>query len=386
MKVAFVGGARYSKPLDATSEKKFGLLAGLGRAFVIGFSTDVWPRQFTQHASFYLLPHLRVAGLRYASLFLLGPPLAVWLIFWRGVQVLVAQSPYEGFAAAVAKRVGRWFGRKVALVVESHGDFEVSLFLQRRIWFPGLYRMLMRQAARFSLRHADVLRAISTSTGAQLQRLAPDKPILKFPTWTDIGMFFEAGGVEQKYGDQVVYAGVLIPRKGVHFLLDAFAKVNREVPTARLLLVGNPENAQYAQSLRDQVEGLELNGTVAFQNHEPQRELGRRIARARVFVLPSLSEGLGRVVVEAMACGTPVIGSRVGGIPEMIEDSVTGFLVPPGHVEALADRIRWVLSHREEAQEMGQRARESAKAFFSPEAYVQWYARLFEIAILAARE
>jgi len=289
MKVAFVGGARYSKPLDATSEKKFRLLAGLGRAFVIGFSTDVWPKQFTQHASFYLLPHLRVAGLRYASLFLLGPPLAVWLIFWRGVQVLVAQSPYEGFAVAVAKRVGRWFGRKVALVVESHGDFEVSLFLQRRVSVPWLYRALMRWAAGFSFRHSDVLRAISNSTRAQLERWAPDKPVLQFPAWTDIEVFFEAGGDRQKDGHLVLYAGVLVPLKGVHFLLDAFAKVNDDAPTARLCLIGKPSDAHYAQSLREQVDRLGLNGSVTFQNHEAQQELGRHMARARVFVLPSLS-------------------------------------------------------------------------------------------------
>jgi glycosyltransferase involved in cell wall biosynthesis len=385
-KVAFLGGARYSKPLDTASEKKFCLLTRLGRIFVIGFSEDVWPRLFRQHARFYLLPQLPVGGLRYVSMFLLGLPVAMWLIICHGIQVLVAQSPYEGCVATVATKLGGWFGREVALIVESHGDFEVSLFLQRRVRFPNLYRMLMRQAARFSLRHADVLRAISTSTRAQLERAAPDKPMLEFPTWTDMEVFFAAGGSRQKYGDQVVYAGVLITRKGVHVLLEAFAKVNREMPTARLLLIGKPEDRRYAQSLRDGVERLGLNGVVTFQHHQPQLELSRRIAEAQVFVLPSLSEGLGRVVVEAMACGTPVIGSRVGGIPQLIEDSVTGFLVPPGDVDALADRIRWMLSHREDAQDMGRQARESARTFFSSDAYMHSYARLFEMAILATRK
>ena len=102
------------------------------------------------------------------------------------------------------------------------------------------------------------------------------------------------------------------------------------------------------------------------------------MAEADVLVLPSVSEGLGRVVFEAMACGTPVIGSRVGGIAEMIEDGENGFLVPPGDVEVLAERLRWVLSNPQETCEMGRRARTFAKRFFSTEAYLDAYRRLFQ--------
>ncbi|MEM2991071.1 MAG: glycosyltransferase, partial [Halobacteria archaeon] len=101
---------------------------------------------------------------------------------------------------------------------------------------------------------------------------------------------------------------------------------------------------------------------------------------------PSVSEGLGRVVFEAMACGTPVIGSRVGGVQEMIEEGVTGFLVPPGDVDELAQRHKWILSHPEEAKQIGERAREFAQRFFSPKAYQQSYARLFQIAESILRE
>ena len=88
--------------------------------------------------------------------------------------------------------------------------------------------------------------------------------------------------------------------------------------------------------------------------------------RACVFVLPSMSEGLGRVVVEAMATGTPVIGSQVGGIPEMVEDGVTGFLVQPGDETMLAERLRWILEHPDEAWEMGRRAHAFAKRSSPP--------------------
>ena len=179
--VCFIGGMRYSKPLDPTSEKKFRALAGLGRIYVIGFSADARPRIFTQHAHFYLLPNLPLPVLRYAAMFTAGPMLALWCVLRHGVRVLVAQSPYEGFAAAWAKLLARLLGRRVALVVESHGDFEVSLFLQRRVPFRRLYRFLMRPCARFALKQADMLRAVSSSTRQQLERWFRKRNYSNFP-------------------------------------------------------------------------------------------------------------------------------------------------------------------------------------------------------------
>ena len=173
---------------------------------------------------------------------------------------------------------------------------------------------------------------------------------------------------------------MLIPRKGVHHLVRAFAKVAPEFPEARLEIVGRDENPKYAKELRQEVVRLGLNGRVSFIGEVSQVELANRMCRSCVFVLPSLSEGLGRVVVEAMATGTPVIGSQIGGIPEMVQEGLTGFLISPGDEEVLAERLRWMLKHPQEAEAMGHRAREFARSFFSPEAYLEGYKRLFEMA------
>lgn len=380
MKTCFIGGARYSQPLDTTSANKFKALGQLGEIFVIGFSQDLRPRRFTQHAHFYLLPKWSLPVLRYATMFTLGSWLALWLILRHGVEVLVAQSPYEGFAAALAKVMTRRLGRKVVLIVESHGDFEISLFLQRRVGSVRLYRILMRMAAQFSLQHADLLRAVSNSTRKQLESWAPDKPIVQFPTWTDIKVFLKAGEQNGRRRSDILYAGVLIPLKGIHHLIHAFSRVAPEFPEARLVIVGREENPEYAEELRRDVAKLGLDSRVVFLGEVSQAELADYMRQAAVFVLPSLSEGLGRVVVEAMATGTPVIGSDIGGIPEMVQEGQTGFLVPPGDEKVLAERLKWILSNPEEAQAMGKRAREFARSFFSTEAYVDGYRCLFTMA------
>ena len=377
VEVCFLGGARYSEPLDATSEKKFRALAALGHIFVIGFSKDAKPRRFTQHAHFYLLPYLPIPIVRYFLMFTFGPILALWCILRHKVSVLVAQSPYEGFAAALAKIIGGFLGRQVVLIMESHGDFEISLFLQRRILLPKVYRFLMRQTAHFALNHADLLRAVSNSTRAQLQKRASDKPLFQFMAWTDINVFFEAGR-DEVYRQDILYAGVLIPIKGIHHLLNSFARIALDFPAVRLILIGREEKKAYAAQLKGQVERLGLNGRVQFVGEVPQTELAQWMQRSIVFVLPSLSEALGRVVVEAMATGTPVIGSRVGGIPEMVQDGINGFLFLPGDEVSLAERLRWVFEHPTEVREMGCRARTFAQRFFSTEAHVHGYLQVFQ--------
>jgi glycosyltransferase involved in cell wall biosynthesis len=382
MRVCFLGGTRYRQPLEATAEKKFRALASLGEMTVVGFASEGKPCAFTQQARFYLLPQLPLPVLRYVLLFAAAPFLALWCILRHGVRILVAQSPYEGAAAVLAKILAGILGRRVALIVESHGDFEASLFMQRRVSLASVYRFLMRRTARFALRRADALRAVSKSTRQQLEHLAFQKPIVQFPAWTDIEPFLKAGSRRLSSGDAraILYAGVLIPRKGVHFLLEAFTRLHSEFPAARLCIIGNAENPDYAASLKEQALRLGLDGRVTFLDSLPQRQLAAYMAQAEVFVLPSESEGLGRVIFEAMAAGTPAIGSQVGGIPEMIKHGVTGFLVPAKDPAALADSLRWMLEHPREARQMGERARAFAQEFFSPHKYVRHYARLFQLA------
>jgi glycosyltransferase involved in cell wall biosynthesis len=382
VRACFFGGARYGRPLDATNKKKFAAMESCGQIFVIGFAHGLSPRVFTEHARFYLLPELPLPVLRYLELWIGGSVLALWLILRDGVRIFVAQSPYEGFAAAVVKKVAGWLGCRIALVVEVHGDFEKGFFLERSVPFSKLYRFLMARAARFSLGQADLLRAISSSTRQQLERWAPGKTIVQFPAWTDIGAFLLVGrrDKEEQGLRRILYVGVLTPLKGVHRLVNAFAPIAWEFSEARLVIVGRAQNRNYAEALRQQVCDLDLDDRVEFLHAMPQSELATWMGNAAVLVLPSSSEGLGRVIVEAMAAGTPVIGSDVGGIPDVIEDHVSGFLVPPGNERMLTERIRWILENPARARAMGRNGHTFAEQFFSTEVYLDGYRQIFRAA------
>jgi len=377
-KICWVGSARYTDPLDDTSRKKFQALTSLGDLYVIGVSKDIFPRFFREQARFYLLPKIPFHILRYLELYTLVPVIVLGLIFRHGVTVLVAQGPYEGVPAASAKMIAKLLGRRIAVIVENHNDFEETLFMQRKIRCPGLFRLLMHRAAKFTFSQTDILRPVSGTTRAQAVKWCPGKPVFQFVAWTDMEAFLSVGRNRTDYTSRtVVYTGVLIPRKGVLNLVNAFAAVLARVPDARLELVGKAENPDYTRAVKDKIDRLGISDRISFVPERPQKELAERMGKAAVFVLPSLSEALGRVVVEAMAAATPVIGSRVGGIPEMVIDGETGYLVDPGDEKALADKIVWFLMNPDKAEAMGRKAHEFAGSFFSTEKFVAWHREMF---------
>jgi glycosyltransferase involved in cell wall biosynthesis len=377
--ICFFGGARYRQPLNVTDRKKFAAMKGIGEIFVVGFAQGLRPRVFSEQAHFYLLPELPLRILRYLEIWLGGALIMAWLIRRHNVRLIVAQGPYEGVAAAIVKKITAWLGGHILLVVEVHGDFEASVFLERRIRLAELHRFFMARAARVSFQQADVLRAISNSTRTQLRRWVPAQTIVQFPAWTDIDAFnLAASETTERSSERILYAGVLTPLKGIHCLIDAFALIAGELPHSSLLIVGRRQNRAYADELRRQVTRLNLADRIEFMPTVTQGQLAKLMARCAVVVLPSLSEGLGRVLIEAMATATPVIGTNVGGIPDLIEDGENGFLVPSNDAPTLAKRLHWVLANPRQARAMGQAGQNFASKFFSTELYLNGYREVFQ--------
>jgi glycosyltransferase involved in cell wall biosynthesis len=159
------------------------------------------------------------------------------------------------------------------------------------------------------------------------------------------------------------FAGRLVPEKGVHVLLQALAAVVAQVPQVRLLIAG--QGSEEA-SLRRLAEQLGVAANIDWLGHIPREEMEQQFDRAWVQVVPSMwEEPFGNVSTEAMMRGTALIASKVGAQPEIILDGKTGFLVPPGDVDALANALCQVLLNPALAEEMGQAGRQRALMHFS---------------------
>lgn len=154
--------------------------------------------------------------------------------------------------------------------------------------------------------------------------------------------------------------GRLVPFKGHRYLLQAFAGVRLRHPSARLLVVGDgPER----DSLEQQLHEMGLDGTVQFTGH--RCDVPDLLAVMEIFVLPSLGEHFGRVLLEAMALEKPVVGTQAGGVLEVVEDGVTGVLVPPANPEALAEGIIRLLDDPTQARAMGRAGRRRVETYFN---------------------
>ena len=378
LRVLFVGGTRYSRPLNPTHARKFSALSHLARLSVLAFSADGRGRRFSQHAGFMLLPLLPLAPLRHLVLLVAVLFVGLTRVLRGQIDLLVAQSPYEGLAGGMVRLLARFLGRRVALVTEIHGDWEESPLLYRKVPFPRLYRGLLKRISHWVLRRSDVVRVISSFTLKKARQIVPEKPAVLFPTFTDIELFLETpGDAEDAEKKIVLFVGALVYLKGAHRLLEAMAMVRQEHPDAHLVIIGQGD---YRESLERGAASLGLTEAVTFAGTMPQNQLRDVMRRCSALVLPSLSEGLGRVLIEAMACGRPVIGTRVGGIPDLIQDGVNGYLVPPDRAKPLAAKIDHLLAHPETATEMGARGRAFVAETFSTEKYVDGYRRVFEMA------
>lgn len=374
--VLFIGGTRYSKPLSAMHRKKFEHLSSIAENYIIAFSQDGGALRFREYADFYLLPPMPIAPLRYLLFFVSSFFIGLGLCLREMTSVIVAQSPYEGLAAIAIKYGAGLLGRKVVVVTEIHGDWEESPFLYR-VYLPRACRFMFQKVANGVLKKSDIIRIISDFTKKKVERVVSNKPIFVFPTYTDIELFLERESHGYASGDEklVLFVGMLIFLKGIHILIQAMEPVIRQIPDAKLLIIGR---GGYKGRLKKLVSELGLEGEVEFLGHVSQAALSDYMRSCRVLVLPSLSEGLPRVLIEAMACGKPVIGTNVGGIPSLIRDGVNGFLVPPNSPEALAEKIIYLLLREGEAARMGAKGREFVAQTFSTEKYVEGYAKILD--------
>lgn len=153
--------------------------------------------------------------------------------------------------------------------------------------------------------------------------------------------------LELDAGPTLLYVGRLAPIKGLTTLLEAVALLRSRGQRVRLLVVGGDADDAgdgHEAYVRELTCRLGLCGAVQFLGAQPQPALRDYYVAADVTVMPSYYESFGMVALEAMACGSPVVASRVGGLATTVREGVTGFLVPEGDVAALADRIATLLS------------------------------------------
>jgi glycosyltransferase involved in cell wall biosynthesis len=224
---------------------------------------------------------------------------------------------------------------------------------------------------RFILKHADGIKTLYPGQVDRLKVDLTDKVIDSFFNLVDLERFKNLGEETT-----VLFAGFPLYRKGVDVLIRAFKKISAKYPQWKLKILGWFPDVEELNA--------EIGGHPQIFHHRPvpSREMPNHIGTCALFVLPSRSEAMGRVLLEAMAAGKPRIGANVGGIPTVITHGHDGFLFESENVAQLAQCLDKLMGNAALRARMGKAAKNRAKREFSAEQYFKRIAE-FYAAVLA---
>jgi glycosyltransferase involved in cell wall biosynthesis len=353
-RVLFVGRTRYRLPLEGPLAAKWDALSARLDLRVLASGTGSDPR-------FRLFRPRPLEGpLFYATL----PARVARELRSFDPDAIAAESAFEAVACELARIATR---SRARLIVEVHGDWRTStrLYGSRA---RGALGPLADLLATWAVRRADGWRAVSEFTASFVRELGGSPEV--FPAYTDLRAF--DGPVEPvPVEPRAVFVGVLERYKNVEGLAAAWRLVAARMPEARLHVVGDGPQAEVAAALD--------RAGATWERRLSQADVARALDASRALVLPSESEGLPRVVIEAFLRGRPVVATRAGGTPEIVEDGTNGLLVPRGDPDALATALGRVLADRDLAQRLGDAARASAARWLTtPEAFADRFRKLVD--------
>jgi glycosyltransferase involved in cell wall biosynthesis len=228
-------------------------------------------------------------------------------------------------------------------------------------WFTRVVRQpLIRRNERHSVRAAKYLTAISPYVMREFgDDVRGQVHLIENPT---NALFFEAQDCTQP--GQILFAGYLEERKSVHHVIEALALLRERVPHAHLMLLGQPREAAFGERLQAMVKQSGLEERVTFAGLVGERGVAEALSHCAVLVLPSRQETAPTIIQQAMAAGKPVVATRVGGIPDLVADGRTGWLVNYGDVAALANAIEKILQNPALGKQLGQAGRAEAEKRF----------------------
>ena len=263
---------------------------------------------------------------------------------------VLAQGAHETAAALSARKLA---GVDTAVIADLHGDWRAPT----RLYGSRLRTLLNPVADRVAvaaLRKADGVRTVTGYTTGLVRELGLE-PADEFPAYMDFDSFLQVAPAPLPRQPQALFVGVLERYKNVDGLAEAWRRAAPRLTDTRLRLVGSG-------MLQPVVEALvrDFPEQVSWSERLSPHDVSAALDESTFLLLPSRSEGMGRVIVEAFCRARPVVASRVGGIPDLVQDGQNGLLVEPGDRDGLADAIVRLAGDRALAERLGAGAHASA--------------------------
>lgn len=276
-----------------------------------------------------------------------------------GLDIVNGSDLWGGLAGVLFKR-----SNPVKVIAQLQGEF-----LPPSPFAHGLLsRLVLGYVARYASRRADLVRCLYQRAASNVRALGvPPAKIRIIPSRCDTSLFDPRRFPRNdRRNTRILFVGNVSIAKGVGTLIRSFAEF-ANVADATLTLVGEGPDTSSLSLLADR---LGVSGRIRFLGRIPHEGVPDAMHQADLFVFPSFSEATPRAIMEAMAMELPVIATRVGGIPEIVDEGRTGLLVPPARPKALAQAIVWALGNPPWCETAGRLGRERVLRCFTVERHL----------------
>lgn len=201
-----------------------------------------------------------------------------------------------------------------------------------------------------------------------------EEKISTIPLGVDTSTFKPPSNMPEKNHQEILFVGYLYKIKGTQYLIKAMHAITKEHKDVKLRIIGNGPDKQQLIKL---AEALKIKEKIEFEGFVPHNKMPKYYQQCDIFCFPTLGEPFGKSIIEAMACGKPVIASNIGGPAEIIKNGETGILVPPAQPKILAEKILKLLKDKKTAKKMGEKGRKTIMQDFSWEKIAEKYHKLY---------
>ena len=372
-KVLFVSPTVYSNPVPKDIQKKFQSLSKVCNPIIFAFSEKKFSSTiegvetiFNKKNKNRFLNYLKIIYLYFFKI----PK----IVKNQNIDIVCLQDPITGFFSIISLKIRK---SSVKVVVETHGDFIDTIGLEKNLLLPKFYKSIFNYLAKYSIKNADLIRSISEFTEKQVLNFGYQGLFVRFPAWINIDNYFNAN-IERSYFDtfNIIFVGSVTDRKNPKLIIESLEEIDADVS---LEIIGQTPNLKYLNELNKLISSSKHSKKITMTPFIKSEELISKYLSANLFILPSKSEGLGRVIIEAQSTACPVLVSSNTGMVDLIIENETGYIFENNNKHDLSKKIQYIMNNYENALQTGLNSKAFVKENFSVANFEFGYKKLFDL-------
>ncbi len=371
--VLFIAPTTYQLPLTENLKKKFITLSEVCNVSVLAFANSKTFLNET-YGNFYLNKKLKNRLLNYFRIIQISIFTTNKIIKKENIDIVCFQDPVSSFFSILFLMVRR---SEVKIIVETHGDFIETLSLEKNLVLPRLYKKLFYIMAKYSIGKSNIIRAVSSSTEQQVLDIDSSKSVVRFPAWID---FKDFQNIEPKPLSKdkfnILFIGSVTDRKKPHMIIEAIQQINDK--SYHLSIVGPAPNEKYYKELKDLIDKSDLQNQVSLIGTVDRESVKDYYSTSNLMILPSISEGLARVIFESQVAMCPVLVTDAPGMSDIVIDGQTGYVFESNNLDSLSLKIEYIKNNYDEASLVAKNAKGFILSNYSEDNFKFSFKKLFD--------